>query len=135
MTAASLLAPVAAPSLAERFSAVLDAVRALRPGRHERVSDDVRAGYAMLAARLHAAMLTAGVAYTTPSRRPRDLAKAHKQWAEVRDATAKQLAREAEGYARARSGLADAMEAGRDAFAALARGIDELFERLTEGRL
>lgn len=123
------------PTTAEMLSAVLAAVRALRPGPLARVSGEARAAWAMLDAALQGAMLHAGFQYVSPlGPLPRDLAGAHALWGEARETVGARLDRELRGHLRARSALAKPLDCARVAWRAAARTADELFEGLTEGR-
>jgi hypothetical protein len=134
--AADLALPPQAPATSEQLAAVLRAVRLLTPGAHTRTRDEVLAAWEMLRAQLQAYRLVAHIpADSALSGVPRDLRAAHALWSEVREATALRLTQEAAGHARTGSALKAHVVASRRAAAAVARGIDRLFEDLTEGRL
>lgn len=134
--AADLSLPPQAPATSEQLAAVLRAVRVLSPSRVSRVTEAERAAWELLSAQLQAFRLVASIpADSALSGVPRDLRAAHALWSEVREATARRLTQEAQGHARGGSGLAEHTLAARKAAAAVAQGIDRLFEDLTEGRL
>lgn len=130
MTFAPLIAPVV-PSLAERYGAVLAAVRALRPGRLSRVTEDERGLWLLLESALLEAQLSARMAAATPGAVPRTLADAHAMWSRVEADVLAQLAAEAAGLARARSPLAAHVLDAQGRFAATARAVGDLFDALT----
>lgn len=141
--AADLSLPPQAPATSEQLAAVLRAVRNLTPAPLTvnglvavTVTEPQRAAWVALVAHLQAYALLASIpADSALSGVPRDLRGAHALWSEVRDATTARLTQEAQGHARTRSGLAEHTLAARKAAAAVAQGIDRLFEDLTEDRL
>lgn len=133
MTAAISLA---LPSRAERLSAVLAAVRRLRPAATARgVTESERACWDLLATALDCALRLAGMAYVSPlAGVPRTLAEAHAEWARVSVEVLDAMRAEAQGHARARSRVAEHMLALLGEWAALARRVGRLFEDIAEGR-
>ena len=135
MTCALLLAPVV-PSLAERYGAVLAAVRALRPGRLARVTEDERGLWLLLESALLEAQLSARMAAATPGAVPRTLADAHAMWSRVEAEAIAMLSAEAAGLAQSRSPLAAHVLDAQGRFAMAARAVGDLFDSLSrEGAL
>ena len=133
MTAAVILD---APSRAERLSAVLCAVRRLRPARAARgVGEGERACWGLLEVALDCALRLAGLDYVTPLEGvPRTIGEAHAAWARVSVEVLDVLRAEARGLARGRSRVAEHALALRGEWAALARRVDRLFEDIAEVR-
>lgn len=125
-----------APSRAERLSAVLAAVRRLRPAPGARgVTESERACWELLAVALDCALRLAGMGYVSPlSGVPRTIGEAHAEWSRVSVEVLDVLRAEARGQARARSRVAEHALALLGEWAALARRVDRLIEDLSEGR-
>lgn len=133
MTAAVILD---APSRAERLSAVLAAVRRLRPAPSARgVTADERACWELLAVALDCALRLAGMGYVSPlAGVPRTIGEAHAEWSRVALEVLDAMRAEARGQARARSRVAEHALALVHEWAALARRVDRLLEDIAEGR-